>query len=180
LAGKILQAKRYSQAIFEIAKERNEFDEWQRDLQQIAILAQNHELLLIMENPQFPVAEKFKLLNTQLKNLSPLALNLACILTGNGKFYLITDIYAEYRKRLDSYRGIEQAEVTTAVPLDENERQKLAERLGEITRKKIIMTARVDPGIIGGVIARVGEVIIDGSTRSQLAALKNEIAGAGG
>jgi len=56
----------------------------------------------------------------------------------------------------------------------------LAERLGEITRKKIIMTTRVDPGIIGGVIARVGEVIIDGSTRSQLAALKNEIAGAGG
>ena len=55
MAEKTLQAKRYSQAVFEIAKERNEFDKWQGDLQRIAALAQNSELVAVMENPKFPL-----------------------------------------------------------------------------------------------------------------------------
>jgi F-type H+-transporting ATPase subunit delta len=179
LAEKTLQAKRYSQAIFEIAKERNEFDKWQEDLHKIAVLAQNSEFVAVMENPKFPIEEKYKLLDTRLKNSGPMARNLAYILAGKGSFDLITGIHTDYQKLLDSYRGIEQAEVTTAVPLDENERQKLAVRLGEMTGKKVIMTMKVDPAIIGGVIAKVGEKIIDGSTRSQLEALKNELARSG-
>jgi F-type H+-transporting ATPase subunit delta len=109
-----------------------------------------------------------------------MALNLAYILTNKGIFGLIADVYAGYQRLLDNYRGIEQAEVTTAVPLDEKDRQQLAERLGAITGKKVIMTVHVDPDIIGGVVAKVGEKIIDGSTRSQLAAMKNELESAAG
>ena len=114
-----------------------------------------------------------------MKNISPMALNLAYMLAGKDSFDLIAGIYNDYQALLDSYRGIEQAEVTTAVPLNEKEKQELAERLGKITGKKIIMTTRVDPSIIGGVIAKVGEKLIDGSTRSQLEALKNELARSG-
>jgi F-type H+-transporting ATPase subunit delta len=179
LAEKTLHAKRYSQAIFEIAKERNAFDKWQENLQKIGALAQNLEFVSVMENPQFPAEEKYKLLDVQLKNIEPLALNLAYMLTSKGVFGLITDIYADYQKILDNYRGIDKAEVTTAIPLDEKEKQQLAERLGAITGKKIILTMHIDPNIIGGVIARVGEKIIDGSTRSQLMALKNELESSG-
>jgi F-type H+-transporting ATPase subunit delta len=179
LAEKSLQAKRYSQAIFEIAKERNEFDKWQENLRKIAAIAQNSEFMEVMENPKFPIDDKFKLLDIQLKNISPLALNLAYLLASKGSFVLISDISVDYQKLLDSFRGIEQAEVTTAVTLDENEKQKLALRLGEMTGKKVIMSMKVDPAIIGGVIAKVGEKIIDGSTRSQLEALRNELARSG-
>lgn len=179
MAGKTFQAKRYSQAIFEIAKERNEFDEWQENLRQVSALAEDSEFVSVMENPKFPVDKKLKLLNVQLKDISTMALNLAYILTSKGKFDLITDIYIDYQKILDSYRGIEQAEIITAVPFDEKEKQHLAERLSTITGKKIVMTMQVDPDIIGGVIAKVGEKIIDGSTKSQLLAMKNEIASAG-
>jgi F-type H+-transporting ATPase subunit delta len=179
LAEKTLQAKRYSQAIFEIAKEHNTFDKWQENLQKIVLLAQNPEFVSVMENPKFSTEEKVKLLDVQLKNTDPLALNLAYLLTGKGVFGLITDIYADYQKILDNYRGIDQAEVTTAVPLNETEKQQMAERLSQITGRKIIMTMHVDPNIIGGVIAKVGEKLIDGSTRSQLAALKNDLANVG-
>ncbi len=179
MAEKTIHAKRYSEAIFEIAKERNTFDKWQENLQKVALLAQNSEFVSVMENPKFSVQEKYKLLDVQLKNIDSMALNLAYILTNKGIFGLITDIYADYQHLLDNYRGIEQAEVTVAVPLDEKERQQLVERLSAMTGKKIIMTIRVDPGIIGGVIAKVGEKIIDGSTRSQLAALRNELVSSG-
>jgi F-type H+-transporting ATPase subunit delta len=179
LAERTLQAKRYSQAIFEIAKEHNTFDKWQENLQKIAVLTQDSEFVAVMENPKFSVEEKFKLLNTQLKNIDPMALNLAYILTSKGIFGLVRDVYTDYQKILDDFRGIDQAEITTAIPLNEKERQQLAARLSAITGRKIIMTMHVDPEIIGGVIAKVGEKMIDGSTRSQLAALKNELASAG-
>jgi F-type H+-transporting ATPase subunit delta len=179
LAQKTLQAKRYAQAIFEIAKEHDEFDKWQGDLQRIAVLAQNPEFVSVMGNPKIPFAQKFKLLNLELKNSSPMALNLAYILVSKDRFELITDTSIAYQQILDEYRGIEKAEVTTAVPLDEKERQKIADRLSRITGKKIVMTVKVDPDIIGGMIAKVGEKIIDGSTKSQLENLKRELAGAG-
>jgi F-type H+-transporting ATPase subunit delta len=175
LTTKILQAKRFSQAIFEIAQERNEFDKWQSDLHRIASLAQNSEFVLVMENPKFPFGDKTRLLDSQLKGVNPMALNLANILTNQGKFGLISDIYAEYEDLLNKHRGIEKAEVTTAVPLDEKEKAELAERIGKMTGKKIVMKINVNPKIIGGVIARVGDKIIDGSTLSQLNALKSEI-----
>lgn len=179
MAENSLQAKRFSQAVFEIALEHQEIEKWQSDLQQIAILAQKEEVVSVMENPRFSFEDKSGLLDKQLKGISQKASNLAYILTNKGNFSLITQVYAGFQELLDKHRGVEKAEVITAIPLDENERIKLAERLGEITGKKIILTEKVDPGIIGGIIARVAGSIIDGSTRSRLAALKSELANAG-
>ena len=79
---------------------------------------------------------------------------------------------------LDNYLGVEQAEVVTAVPLDENDVQKLAKNLGAVVGKEVVVKAEVDPEILGGIIARVGGKLLDGSTRSRLAALKRELVGA--
>jgi F-type H+-transporting ATPase subunit delta len=179
LAENTLQSKRYSQAVFEIARENNELDKWKNDLERIAALAQDQEFVSIMENPKFSFEDKSKLLNNQLVGISQKALNLAKILTNQGKFGLITVIKADYQQLLDDLRGIDKAEVTTAIPLDESEKVMLAQRLGNITGKQIVIVEKVDPTIIGGMIARVGGKIIDGSTSNQLAALKNELANAG-
>jgi F-type H+-transporting ATPase subunit delta len=92
---------------------------------------------------------------------------------------MVGDIAAEYQRLLDSSRGIEQAEVTTAVPLDENDMTKLTERLGAVVGKEVVVKAEVDPEILGGIIARIGGKLLDGSTRSKLAALKRELVGTG-
>jgi len=76
---------------------------------------------------------------------------------------------------LDSYRGIERAEVVTAIPLDNDDKRRLETRLGTIVNKTVVVNEKVDPDLLGGIVARLGGKLLDGSVRSRLAALKSEI-----
>ena len=89
---------------------------------------------------------------------------------------MVGDIADEYQRLLDSYHGIEPAEVITAVPLDDEDRLRLGERIGAVVGKKVVIKPEVDSSIIGGIIARIGGKLLDGSTRSKLEALKRELA----
>ena len=91
---------------------------------------------------------------------------------------MIGDVADDYQRLLDSYRGIESAEVITAIPLDEEAKLKLAEHLGAVVGKKVTLKTEVDSRLIGGLIVRIGGKLLDGSTRSQLEALKKDLAGA--
>jgi F-type H+-transporting ATPase subunit delta len=90
---------------------------------------------------------------------------------------MIGEIAAEYRRLVDIYHGVQTADIVTAVPVDEKEKKKLAESLGALVGARITIKDRVDPAIIGGIIARVDGKLLDGSTRSQLAALKRQLVG---
>ncbi len=90
---------------------------------------------------------------------------------------MLGDIADEYQRLLDSYRGIEEAEVTTAIPLDDEDKLRLGERLGAIVGKKVVIKPEVDSSLIGGIVARIGGKLLDGSTRSRLEALKRELSG---
>ena len=171
-------SRRYAQAVFQIALANKELDKWSSDLRQIARLGRDPELLAWLESPRVHFPDKWKLLKEQLK-ISPLALNVAGLLIARGKFASIGEIADEYQRLLNSYRGVEEAEVITAVTLDEKDKQRLSERLGAVLGKKISIKAEVDASIVGGVVARVGGKLLDGSTRSKLLALKQKIAGGG-
>lgn len=171
-------ARRYSKAIFEIALEKKELDRWQSDLSKIVSLGEDAATVSLLENPRLHFDSKAELLSERLSEINPLALNLAYLLVTRGKLKIAGDIASEYQRLLDSYRGIEQAEVTTVIPLDDEYKQKLTEYLGAIVGKKVVLKPAVDSRLIGGVVARIGDKLIDGSTRSKLAALREELAGA--
>jgi F-type H+-transporting ATPase subunit delta len=172
-------ARRYSQAVFNIALETNELDRWQSDLTKIANLARDATLIAVLESPKFHFDIKARLLSEQLADVNPLALNLIYLLVSRGRLAMIGDIADEYQRLLDSYHGIEQAEVTTAIPLDDEDKLRLTERLGAVVGKKVVLKPEVDSGLIGGIVARIGGKILDGSTRSKLTTLKEELAGGG-
>ena len=174
-----LQIKRFARAVFEIARERNEMDVWSRDLAKMAALAQNRPLVSALENPRFTFENKKKLLAGQLKGIGALAQNLAYVLTAGGHFHFIALVAEEYAQILADDRGIARAEVTTAVPLDDEERKRITAQLGVITGKKVTIVEKVNAEILGGMVARVEGKIIDGSTRTQLDKLKSQVAGAG-
>ena len=92
---------------------------------------------------------------------------------------MLGDISDEYQRLLDSYRGIELAEVITAIPLNERDELKLAEHLSAIVDKKVVLKPKVDPTLIGGFVVRVGSRLLDGSTHGKLMALKKELVGMG-
>jgi F-type H+-transporting ATPase subunit delta len=172
-------AGRYTQAVFSIALERQELDKWQSALGRIASLSEDAALTALLESPKLRFDDKVKLLSEWLGDINPLALNLACLLVARGRLSMAGAIADEYQRLLDNYRGIERAEVITAVPLDEEDKLKLEERLSTVVGKKIILEPEVNASLIGGIVARIGGKLLDGSTRSKLEALKKELAGTG-
>jgi len=170
-----LHARRYAQAVFEIALEKKELDRWQSDLRTVAMLGEDTTIVAFLENPKFNFEAKAKLLSEQLVDMNPLALNLLYLLLTRGRLSMVGEIADEYQRLLDSYHGIEQAEVITAVPLDDEDRLKLGERIGAIVGKKVAVKPEVDPSLVGGFIARIGGKLLDGSTRNKLEALKREL-----
>lgn len=173
-------AKRYAQAVFKIALENKDMDTWQSDLRKIARLAENPSIVALLESPKFRFEDKTKLVSERIGDISPLAMGLVSVLVAKGRLNMASDIVDDYERLRDSYLGIEQAEVTTAVPLDEAEKLMVGERLGEIFGKKIVVNSRVDSSLLGGMIVRVDDKLMDGSTRSKLETLKKELAGTAG
>ena len=172
-----IYAKRYAQAVFNIAVEREELDRWQSDLRKMASLGEDAAFVAFLESPKLHFDDKARLLSERLGDINPLALNLAYLLVARGRLAMVGDIADEYQRLLDSYRGIEQAEVTTAIPLDDEDKIRLAEHLGAVVGKKVVLKPEVDSSLIGGIIARIGGKLLDGSTRSRLRALKKELSG---
>ncbi len=170
-------ARRYAQAVFQIALERAELDRWQSDLRKIASLGEDAAFTMLLESPRLHFDDKTRLLSEQLGDVNPLALNLVYLLVTKGGLSIVGEITEEYQRLLDSYHGIEQAEVITAIPLDDEERLKIEERLGAVVGKKVVIKPEVDSSLIGGIVARIGGKLMDGSTRSRLEALKKEMSG---
>jgi F-type H+-transporting ATPase subunit delta len=176
---KITSGKRYAQAAFELALERNELESWQEGLCKIADLTADEELMALLQNPRLPFAAKKSLLQNRLGEINPLAFNLALLLVSKGILRRGGDIYQQYNSLLDFHRGIERAKVTTALPLGDEEGEAISRRLAEIVKRKVVIDAQVDPSIIGGFIARIGDTLIDASIHQKLETLRRSLVEAG-
>ena len=168
--------QRYARAVFELALAGNELDRWQQDLRKLAAIVANDEARVVLESPRITAENKNHLIQEVLGTVNPLALNLARLLVTRGSIGLAGQIAAEYQRLLDEHHGVIKADVITAVPLDDADKMKLATDIGQVVGKKIDLTATVQPEILGGIIARVGGKLLDGSTRSRLAQLKRQLA----
>ena len=168
--------RRYAQAVFSIALERDELDRWMEDLAILARSVDNEQLLGFLDAPQVPLIRKLETVQQVLGDgVGPLALNLISLLASQGAVHLITGIVDQYSALLDAQRGIERAEVISVVELSDEQRQKVADTLEALLDRKIRLTTRVDPSILGGLVARVGDRLIDGSSRAKLNGLRRSL-----
>jgi F-type H+-transporting ATPase subunit delta len=172
---RISSGKRYAQAAFELALEKNELESWQEGLKKMAELSGNEELMALLENPNLSFAAKKSLLQERLAEINPLASNLAFLLVSKGILKRSGDISQKYNELLDAHRGIERAKVTTVLSLGDKERDAISHRLGEIVERKVVVDAQVDPSVVGGFIARIGDMLIDGSIHQKLETLKRSL-----
>ena len=171
-----LSSKRYTQAVFEIAKEQDRLEEWRDDLEKIAELMGEAEILSFLSNPKVPSGNKVELVRETLKNdISPLAANLLYLLILKGKSGNAKQITSEYEHLVDAYHGIKHAEIITAVSVDESTKKMLTERLEAMIGKKVSISAKVDPAVLGGFVARIEDRLIDFSLRNKLKLLKKEL-----
>ena len=169
-------ARRYAQAVFQIALEREELDVWMEDLTLLARALENRELAEFLDAPQVAVERKIDVIEGALGDtVGPLALNLLSLLASRNIVPVMPDVVEQYQRMLDAHRGIEQAEIVSAVSLDDRQQQRISDLLSGMAGKEVRVTARVDPQIIGGLLARVGDRLIDGSTRTKIQAMRRDL-----
>ncbi len=176
---RIGSGKRYAQAVFELALGRNELEKWREALEKILEISTDEDFMTLLESPRLPFETKKELLLNHLGEIHPLAINLTLLLVQKGTLRLIEDIYQNYLALLDAHRGVERAKVISAVPLSDEEKDFLSMGLGKLMERKVVIDHRVDPAIIGGFVARVGDMLIDGSIRQRLESLKKSLVEAG-
>ncbi len=169
-------ARRHAQAVFQIARAQDSLDKWQADLDEIASALGDEELSRVLESPRIRPDQKQELAGQRLAGLDPLARNLASLLVSKGRVALAGDIAGEYRALLDDHRGVGAAEVITAVPLDSRAEKRIVDQMSKATGKRITLTSSVDPDIVGGIVIKIGDRLIDGSTRTKLSAMRNSLA----
>jgi len=167
--------KRYAQAVFEIALESNKMKEWQSNLGKIAQLTRDNEFTALVENPKIPFELKAKLVREILGKINPMALNLVYLLIAKGKLKDAVQLADEYERLLNNHYGIKNAEVTTAIALDDAERERLSHHLEAIVGNKVSIKIQVNPDILGGFIAKIDDSLIDGSIHNKLEMLKKSL-----
>jgi F-type H+-transporting ATPase subunit delta len=172
---RVTSGKRYAQAAFKLALEKGELDSWQASLRKIADITTDEKLVALMENPKLSFESKKALLAELLGKINPLALNLAYLLVHKGRLSIAGDISQQYDRLLDTHYGIEHVAVVTALPLDDEDRGRISSRFGEIIGHKVVIDAQVDSSIVGGMKAKIGDTLIDGSVKNKLGALKKSL-----
>ena len=170
-----ISARRYAQAVFQIAKAKNNLDEWGNYLKRISDIVKDHQVIDVIENPKVSFTQKAELIKQKLGKADELVLNLCYLLISKGKLKNAGQISDEFERLQDEHQGIKHALVTTAVPVDEAEKQKIAAQLEKITGKKVSVKLQVNPAILGGIIARIEDTQIDGSVRNKLDLLKKDL-----
>jgi F-type H+-transporting ATPase subunit delta len=170
-------AKRYAQAAFEIARGRDSLEEWATDLALVAQVMADPQAAAVLSSTKVALADRYRLLEAILPKIDPLVMNLARLLVAKGRVGVASQVAEAYRDLVDEHSGVAHATVVTAVPLDDGERRAVEDRLSQVTGKKVVAHLEVETAIVGGLVARVGDRLIDGSTRSKLLALKGALRG---
>jgi F-type H+-transporting ATPase subunit delta len=168
--------RRYAEAIFEIARENNTIDRTLDDVQGIASLFSKRTLAYLLNEPKVPAQRKEKAIRQALASrVLPTSLNLALLVVQRQLVDAMPNIARELAQMVLDYKNQAVAEVTTAAPMDEQQLNRVRQALERNTGKTILMQTKVQPEILGGVIARVGDEVIDGSIRHRLAVLKQQL-----
>ena len=170
-------ARRYAQAVFAIALEQGEPGRWLDDLALLSDAMANDDFANFLDAPQPTSSQKINLIEETLgDSVSRLALNLVSLLASRNSARLARSITESYQEMLDEYNGIERAEIVSAITLSDEQQQRIETMLKDIVGKNITATSRVEPHILGGFVARVGDKVIDGSTRTRLDDLRRQLA----
>ena len=167
----------YANAIFEVAKAEGSLEAVENELFQFAQVFNGSDQLREKLTDQSLPAEKRQAIVEDLlgQKASSLTVNLVSFLVGSGRAGELPEIIDRLVKRAAAERQHEVAEVRSAIPLDEEQRRRLVDALQRATGKQVELKVIVDPGVIGGLVARVGDTVIDGTVRRRLDQLRETL-----
>jgi F-type H+-transporting ATPase subunit delta len=167
--------KRYAEAVLELAEESRTVEEWTAALDRI-VEKLNPESLRLLGAPSYPLESRREALSQVTADEPAGVRALMQTLLERERMALLPAIVRAFHDLLDARAGVEKAVITTAVELSESERADLVARIERISGTRLRATFSVDPAIQGGLIVRIGDHQIDGSVRTRLRALREQLA----
>ena len=172
-------ANRYAKALFDVSlQEKADLQKIGKDLSEITeVLQENTELLRAAERSGVPDAARKALIEqiADRMGLTPQVKKLLVMLTQGRRLVLVKDLAEAYRERLFAHQNIVRAEVKSATPLSPEKTRALEESLSKVSGKKVELSVSVDPELLGGIVATIGSTVYDGSVKTQLQRLRQEL-----
>lgn len=171
-------ATRYAKALLDVAARESDPAQIEQDLAVIArAIASQAELARVLTSPRTPPVARANIVRalSEKANVQPPVAKLLVLLADRGRLELLPELLDAYRERLLAHNNIVRATVTSAAPLDAGQLRAIEARLGALTGKNVQLEAAVDPALIGGLVARIGSTVYDGSVKTQLAKMRQQL-----
>jgi ATP synthase F1 delta subunit len=170
-------AQVYARSLFEVAREHDQLDEIRDELGAFSdALNESHDLAVFLFSPYFSVDEKKDGLHKAVTDASPILMNFLEALIERHRTPAIFRIRAEFESLWEKERRLLPVRLTSAVELDDSVLKDLGKRIGEQVDRQIEVSSDVDPDILGGIVLRVGNVVLDASIKSRLEQLRKQVA----
>ncbi len=170
-------AEVYARSLFEVAQEQDKLDVVREQLGQFAdALNDDRQLAIFFFSPYFSSEEKKDGLHRMLSGADPAFMNFLEALVERHRMPVIFRIRSRYVEMWDAVNRLLPVEVTSAVPLDEETVKSIGQSIGEQTGNEIQLSTVVDPNVLGGIVLRVGNFILDASIRNRLEQLRKQVA----
>ncbi|MGH2831882.1 MAG: ATP synthase F1 subunit delta [Solirubrobacteraceae bacterium] len=170
-------AQVYARSLFAVAREQEKIDELRGQLGQFADAMNEHrELAIFFFSPYFSSTEKRDALERALEDADPAFENFLRLLIENHRMPVIFRIRAEYERLWEQENRTLPVQITSAIELDDATTESLGKTISERAGRNVKLAARVDPDILGGIIIRVGNSILDASIRTRLEQLRRHVA----
>ena len=164
-------ARRYARALLAIGEEENRSRTILSEIERFAsLMAENALLRETMEAAHITRRDQHAVLESVLATLGflPATRNFLNLLVDKGRMGIFSQILSEFRRMIEQIEGVERVEVTVPLALSESQRTMLTEVLEGRTGRKVILEETVDPGVLGGMVVKVGSTVYDGSARTQI------------
>ncbi len=176
MASRDTAARRYAEAAFEVAQRDDAVETWRAELDAAGAIASDEHLGRMLGNPAVPLETRTEMADATFgKVVGRPVLNLIGLMLRRGRIEQLPRVAAEFR-RLDNARlGITLATATSAATLSPEEVQALTARMEQLTGGSVELDVQVDPSLLGGLVVRVGDRLIDGSVRGRLERLRNQL-----
>jgi F-type H+-transporting ATPase subunit delta len=171
-------ARRYAHAIFDIGTSKGLYEAFATEIDALAaVYTSSPELQQTLENPVFKLDQRRSILEKILPRVAPSreVRNFALLLLERGRIQTLPAVARAYAQMVDEKLGRVRATVTSALPLDAATQTAVQRALERRTGKRVVLSTSTDPNLIGGIVARVGDLVFDGSLRTRLESLKSRI-----
>ena len=176
MAGRTTAARRYAEAAFEVAQRDDSVDTWRAELDTAASIVEDEQVARMLANPAVALETRLELADSLFGTIvgRPVR-NLIGLMLRRGRIEQLPRVAAEFRRLDNARKGITLATATSAAPLNDEEVRALTARVEQLTGGRVELDVQVDPSLLGGLVVRVGDRLIDGSVRGRLERLRNQL-----